>query len=121
MMIVDAIDTAPSQHAVHFLVTAYMESLRHFERTCGVPPRVLELPVCDTRDLAERLEALHIVRDAPCNSGVVVSEVHAVLTAAIVRLDELGEPGERREGPSAPAAPAMHAVRNGSPRSSLSV
>ena len=30
MMLADAIDSAVSEHAVYFLVTAYVESLHHF-------------------------------------------------------------------------------------------
>jgi hypothetical protein len=87
MMIVEAVSSAPSPPAVFFLVTAYLESLRHFERTCGVPPRALELPVAGAGDLDERVQALRSAGE----ESVAVSEVCAVLACALARLDELGE------------------------------
>jgi hypothetical protein len=116
MMIVDAVNSAPSQHAVYFLVTAYLESLRHFERTCGVPQRVIELPVASATDLSERLEALRRTRDAMSESTVVVSEVSAVLSSALSRLDMLCV-----TTPGAVTRPAMHLVKSDSRRSLLSV
>ncbi|MDB5864206.1 MAG: hypothetical protein JWO70_2012 [Betaproteobacteria bacterium] len=92
MMIVDAVSSAPTRHSVYFLVTAYIESLRHFERTCGVPPMVLHLPVHSTADLAERLEALHCNTEVALEAVVAVSELAAVLISALRRLDTL-EPG----------------------------
>ena len=58
MTIVDAISAAPSEHAVYFLVTAYIESLRHFERSARVPEPVLQLPISGRADLARRLDTL---------------------------------------------------------------
>ena len=44
MMLADAISSATSEHAVYFLVTAYVESLHHFHRSLGIPERVIALP-----------------------------------------------------------------------------
>ena len=45
MMILDAINTAQNEHAVYFLVTAYLESLQHFPRGLGLPKSVMQLPI----------------------------------------------------------------------------
>jgi hypothetical protein len=119
MMIVDAVGSAPSEHAVYFLVTAYMESLRNFERTCGVPPRVLDLPVAGAADLSERLGMLRGESGAPPGSAVVVSEIDAVLTSALGRLSALGDPVET--APPIPASAAIHSSRSDSQHSALSV
>ena len=115
MMIVDAVSSAPSEHAVYFLVTAYMESLRHFERSCGVPQRVLDLPVAGAADLRERLSTLRRTTSSPLESMVAVSEVDAVLTSAIDRLSTI----ELSQLTPAPAA--IHSARSDNRHSALSV
>jgi hypothetical protein len=112
--IVDALGSAPSEHAVHFLVTAYVESLRHFERTCGVPHRVIALPVVGAEDLGERLDALRYTHYAA--EAVVVHEVVEVLGAALSRLDALGA-----HDPALVARLGLTAARSDTPHSSLSV
>jgi hypothetical protein len=89
MMIVEAVSAAPTRHSVYFLVTAYIESLTHFERTCGVPPMVLRLPVDGAADLAGRLDALRRNTGVSLEAIVPVSEVAAVLTTALERLETL--------------------------------
>jgi hypothetical protein len=86
MKIVEAIDCAPTEHAVFFLVTAYIESLRHFEKDCGVPARALELPVAGFADLCERLEILRGSDDTEPATIVATAEAAAVLESARVRL-----------------------------------
>jgi hypothetical protein len=102
MKIVEAIQSAATQHAVYFLVTAYVESLRHFERTSGVPPAALALPIAGASDLEPR-EAM-----------VAVSELAAVITCALGRLEALACAAQ-------PESRAMAHVRNDSRRSALSV
>jgi hypothetical protein len=89
MMIVDAISSASTEHAVHFLVTAYIESLRHFERSMRVPEAVLQLPISGSADLAARLNALKNNIDAPLEAVVPRSEFAGVLACAVARLSEL--------------------------------
>jgi hypothetical protein len=86
MRILDAIETAPSEHAVFFLVTAYLESLHHFQRGLGMPEDVFRLPVTGVMDLEERLASLHHITDAPLDNAVAASEVSAVLLSAVQRL-----------------------------------
>jgi hypothetical protein len=111
MMIVEAIRSAPTQHAVQFLVTAYIESLRHFERTCGVPAEVLDLPIAGSADLEARLTMLHQHTIVPFEAIVAVSELASVLDGAIERLSSLDEH---------PLSVMPHA-RSDNPRSALSV
>jgi hypothetical protein len=86
MMIVDAIRSAATQHAVYFLATAYIESLRHFERSSGVPAEVLELPICDRADLERRARLLDQHTGAPFEAVVPIAELSSVLGCAIERL-----------------------------------
>jgi hypothetical protein len=89
MMIVDAIDSAPNEHTVYFLLTAYMESLGHFERSAGVPAHVLRLPIQGPDDLKSRLEAVHEHTGDTVDAIVPASEVAGVMTSAIRRLTHL--------------------------------
>ena len=86
MMILDAIDTAASEHAVYFLVTAYIESLHHFHRSLGIPESVIKLPVVGVGYLEERLVALRNDSNTHAEAVVPVSEVSAVLASAVQRL-----------------------------------
>jgi hypothetical protein len=114
MMIVDAVSAAPTRHSVYFLVTAYIESLRHFERTSGVPGMVLDLPVSGAADLADRLDALRRNSDVRLEAVVAVSELAAVLAGALTRLETL-EPDVTRADASTPHA------KSDNPRSALSL
>jgi hypothetical protein len=115
MMIDEAIDSAPTEHAVYFLVTAYIESLRHFERGCGVPQRAIALPVAGFSDVAERFEILRGSADVAPESAVAAAEAAAVLAAALRRLSALA--GVENALPAA----AMRPVRTDNRHSSLSV
>ena len=115
MMIVDAIRSAATPHAVQFLVTAYIESLRHFERSCGVPAGVLDLPIAGTRDLAQRLHILD-ANTVGLDCVVAASELAVVLSCALERIAALGD---ETAAPSACAATLPG--RNDSLRSALSV
>jgi len=97
MMILDAIDTAASEHAVYFLVTAYIESLHHFHRSLGIPESVIKLPVAGVGDLEERLVALRNDSNTHTEAVVPVSEVSAVLASAVQRLGATDQArGEKR-------------------------
>lgn len=116
MMIVEAIDSAPTEHAVYFLVTAYIESLRHFERSCGVPQRAMALPVSGFSDVAGRLEHLRGGLDVGAEAAVASAEVAAVLASALARLATFAQCPEHTLD-----AGAMRSSRGDSRRSSLSV
>ena len=87
MMIVDAINNAGSEHAVWFLVTAYLESLQHFPASSGVPFGVVALPVRGLADLRDRIAALRSARATPLQPATPPAEVSAVLETALERLD----------------------------------
>jgi hypothetical protein len=89
MIIVDAIQSAPTEHAVYFLVTAYIESLSHFECSAGLPRPVLRLPICGSADLASRLDTLETSIAVPHETVVPVSEVAGVLASAVSRIGSL--------------------------------
>jgi hypothetical protein len=116
MTILDAIESAPTEHAIFFLVTAYIESLRHFERGCGVPQAAIELPVAGSSDLAARLEMLRSSADIVPQSNVARSETAAVLASALTRLSHLLQCAD-----TSLAAGAMRSAKTDSRHSSLSV
>jgi hypothetical protein len=89
MIIVDAINSAPTEHAVYFLVTAYIESLSHFNSGSGVPRPVLRLPISGPADLASRLDTLEHNVNVPLEAVVPVSEVAGVLASAVNRIGDL--------------------------------
>ncbi|MDB5928130.1 MAG: hypothetical protein JWN13_7066 [Betaproteobacteria bacterium] len=89
MIIVDAINSAPTEHAVYFLVTAYIESLCHFNSSAGVPRPVLRLPISGPADLASRLDTLESNVTVPLEAVVPVSEVAGVLSSAVNRIGSL--------------------------------
>jgi len=87
MMIVDAISSAPSGHAVYFLVTAYIESLHHYRSSLGIPEEVITLPVAGMDDLRARLRALRHNINVSLEAVVPASEVSTVLATAVERLE----------------------------------
>lgn len=99
MMIVDAVRSAPDEYAVYFLVTAYIESLRHFEHSAGVPAPVLQLPLAGPQDLATRLHLLKNNINVPLEAIVPASEIVAVLACAVARLGRF-EAAARTRDPS---------------------
>jgi hypothetical protein len=100
MMIVDAIRSACTPHAVYFLVTAYIESLRHFERSCAAPEHVLDLPIAGADDLGQRVRVLER-NTVPPESAVAASELATVLACALERVEAF-------DPPAAAAAAAAH-------------
>jgi|SRR6476661_662422 len=89
VIIVDAINSAPTEHAVYFLVTAYIESLCHFKSGAGIPRPVLRLPISGSADLASRLDTLESNVNVPLEAVVPVSEVAGVIASAVNRIGDL--------------------------------
>jgi hypothetical protein len=96
MMIVDAIKTAPNEHAVYFLVTAYLESLNHFHASSGIPDRIVSLPVAGEADLTERLQVLR-ANNLPPAAVQPLSEASEVLSCAVRRLSDVASCTQSRE------------------------
>ena len=86
MIITEAIMSAPTEHAVYFLVTSYIESFRRFGHGPDIPDPVLHLPLAGAADLRERLQALRDNINAPLEAVVPASELGAVLASALTRL-----------------------------------
>lgn len=114
MMIVDAVSSAPTAAAVYFLLTAYLESLRHFQ--CAVPEGALALPVTSRTDLRQRLGMLERDPSEQYESTVVVTELAAVIRCALERLEQTGD-YRAAQRPSL----VRYGARNDSPHSSRSV
>lgn len=87
MTIVDAISSAPSTHAVYFLMTAYIESLHHYHTTLGIPEAVITLPLAGRDDLHARLDVLRHNINVPLEAVVPTSEVSTVFATAVERLE----------------------------------
>ena len=116
MMIINAVNSAPTRAAVYFLVNAYMESLSHFKRTCGVPEHVLDAPINDPVELRLRLHALDDPSGTQACAAAPTTELGAVICSALARLEALEE-----FAPAQLPAATMHCGRNDSPHSSQSV
>jgi hypothetical protein len=91
MKLADAIDSAASEHAVYFLVTAYVESLHHFHRSLGVPERAIALPIGGLEDLTQRLLLLRENAGPACDGTLGAAEMAAILQCALGRLHALSE------------------------------
>lgn len=61
-MITDAIKCVQTEHAVYFLLTAYVETLTFTE---SIPETVRRLPIRGREDVRRRAEVLHDVMYAP--------------------------------------------------------
>lgn len=99
MMLADAIDSAVSEHAVYFLVTAYLESLDQFRASFGIPERVIVLPLGGMDDLNERVQVLRDNSNAPLECIVGIAEALSVLECALARLRLLGQTPEATAAP----------------------
>ena len=89
MMIIEAIESAASEHAVYFLATAYIESLHHFHRSLGLPEAVVALPLAGAADLRRRLAALSNDSNVTVQTKAGIAEARAVIDSALWRLDTL--------------------------------
>ena len=89
MMIIEAIESAASEHAVYFLASAYVESLHHFHRSLGIPHSIIVLPLHGVADLRQRLAALSDDDNLPMPGLASVLEARTVFGAALARLSAL--------------------------------
>ena len=93
MMIIEAIESAVSEHAVYFLASAYIESLHHFHRSLGIPHSIIVLPLHGVPDLRRRLAALSNDDNLPMPGMASILEARAVFGAALARLTALESRG----------------------------
>lgn len=89
MMLADAIDSAVSEHAVYFLVTAYLESLGHFHTSLCIPERIVALPLAGIDDLEERVRTLRAISTASSEGPEAAVEAIGVLECTLARLRRL--------------------------------
>ena len=89
MMLADAISSATSEHAVYFLVAAYVESLHHFHRSLGIPERVIALPLAGLDDLEERLRLLGDGLGSTRQPVMSAAEMAAILECSLARLRDV--------------------------------
>ena len=90
-MLSDAIKLAETEHAVYFLLTAYVETLDYYDPPrSSIPARAKRLPIAGKADVVERL---HVLRNTytPSGSiaGAVIEEAVDVFSAASQRLTAL--------------------------------
>jgi hypothetical protein len=88
MMLADAIESAVSEHAVYFLLTAYVESLQHFHTSLRIPQCIIALPLGGLDDLVERVRMLRDISDAG-KDAAPDGEALAILECALARLRTL--------------------------------
>jgi hypothetical protein len=82
--IVEAIQRAESEHAVYFLLTAYLESLWQTEKGSGLLGSLRRLPIDGQHDVEERAQAL--ASEERAAEGPIVSEAAEIFRAASKRL-----------------------------------
>jgi hypothetical protein len=91
MIITDAILKAASEHAVYFLLTAYLEAVR-----APIPASVSSFPIRGRDDVAWRLKMLleAAQREAsPCEaSSAAIEEATVVFSTALRQLEILSVP-----------------------------
>ena len=102
MMIIEAIETAKTNHVVYFLLAAYVETLGFYDSSrSGLPARVKNLPVRGRADVRERLRALRglVANSTDCPRDVrrVVDEAVVVFATAASRLSALERPQQCHE------------------------
>ena len=94
MMIIEAIETAKTNHVVYCLLAAYVETLGFYDSSRSVlPARVKNFPVRGRADVRERLRALRVLvansTDCPRDVRRVVDEAVVVFATAASRLSAL--------------------------------
>jgi hypothetical protein len=95
MIITDAIEKAPSEHAVYFLLTAYLEAIR-----VPFPESVCSFPIKGKEDVEARLSALHEIarngsRAADGADEGALNEAALVFATALRQLEMLASREDR--------------------------
>lgn len=95
MIITDAIVKAGSEHAIYFLLTAYLEAVR-----APIPESVRAFPILGRDDVEWRLVALLEAADASGTRNAAITEAALVFGTALRQLETLSvrqPPNVRRE------------------------
>jgi hypothetical protein len=86
--IIEAIKHAETEHAVYFLLTAYIESLWISENAIGLRAPLRRLPIDGHTDVQERARVL--AAEELAAEGPIVAEAAEIFRVASQRLDVTG-------------------------------
>src|SRR5258706_16025479 len=64
MMIADVIRSAATEHEIYFLLTAYVEAVRFFDKLNDVPEHMASLPLAGVDDVKSRFNKIFAGLDA---------------------------------------------------------
>ena len=84
MSIIEAIRHAETEHAVYFLLTAYIESLWIGDSVQGLLGTLRRLPITNQSDVQERAKVLML--EQPGAEGEIIAEAAEVFRVASQRL-----------------------------------
>jgi hypothetical protein len=95
MLIVDVIREADNEHEIYFLLTAYVEAVRHCDPLHHLPEIVRELPFNGVKDVSVRAESLRAILESPETLDdkirLVLAEALGIFAVARHRLEMLRE------------------------------
>jgi len=102
MMIIDVIRQAGDEHEIFFLVSAYIEAVRHCDKLKTLPEHMWTLPLAGTDDLETRTEGLESKLDGPSQplperERLIVCEAVDIFAAALYRLHALEQATPHRQ------------------------
>jgi len=93
MSITDVIREAANEHEIYFLLTSYVEAVRHCDPLHHLPGVVRELPFNGVEDVSVRARSLRAVLESPSalddKIRLVLAEAHGIFAAARHRLEML--------------------------------
>jgi hypothetical protein len=90
MPIIDAICEADSEREIYFLLTAYVEAIRHCDKLGALPERLTRLPFPGVEDLKIRVEELRAdFGEIGERDRAVLRETIEIFCAATERLEAL--------------------------------
>jgi hypothetical protein len=95
MLITDVIREADNTHEIYFLLTAYVEAVRHCDPLQRLPGFITELPFTGLADVLARAERMRSVLESPAGADAaiqaVLAETLGILAVAGERLEALRE------------------------------
>jgi len=93
MLITDVIREADNAHEIYFLLTAYVEAVRHCDPLHRLPDFMTELPVAGLADVKARAERMQSLLESPAGADAaiqaVLAEARGILAVAGQRLEAL--------------------------------
>lgn len=102
MMILEALRLATGEHAIYFLLTAYVETLHYYDETRSVlPPHVTKLPLTGKADVTARLRVFSQMAKKERHQPAVqfmIEEATEIFAAASRRLSVLAAQAATQHG-----------------------